>query len=490
LFVCSLSSSSSFTTPQHEREKIVSAAESPKGEETIPSIATETRGVPVAALTKAVYTGVNDQLQSQQGSSSPPPFSAVRHQRALTATSSPTAVQTIRTLQKIILRSRGQTKGTADKAKLSRSHTKTHGKISFVDLAKTVARKWKELDPASKAVYNAFADMERNLYKEKVKAWERKKKAEADSSDSEVSVADGKAAVVETAKESAAQPTANKKPDLADEDADRIRRILENASRHGSIHNNTSASSSDDEALGDDVDLFADFVIPQDLTRRPVPAAAPDRRAGTSLSVAELGTGPEPGPSMNQIASYVNGMQHQDQTGDTTALMSRLDRIVRKGGPPKARKPQVAPGSSSLDSMFDGMFGADIDIQAQEKSISELKDAIVKTTAQCRSNHPGEPGDDDMLFDFASDYTTPAAPAELNILGPSIQTGRRHVEPASYVDYSASSAAAMNNPLFDPLHLHAEDLSRASGNGAATQEAADHHGLNEFLRWAFESGTD
>jgi len=459
LFVCSLSSSSSsssFTTPQHEREKIVSAAESPKGEETIPSIATETRGVPVAALTKAVYTGVNDQLQSQQGSSSPPPFSAVRHQRALTATSSPTAVQTIRTLQKIILRSRGQTKGTADRAKLSRSHTKTHGKISFVDLAKTVARKWKELDPASKAVYNAFADMERNLYKEKVKAWERKKKAEADSSDSEVSVADGKAAVVETAKESAAQPTANKKPDLADEDADRIRRILENASRHGSIHNNTSASSSDDETLGDDVDLFADFAIPQDLTRRPVPAAAPDRRAGTSLSVAELGTGPEPGPSVNQIASYVNGMQHQDQTGDTTALMSRLDRIVRKGGPPKARKPQVAPGSSSLDSMFDGMFGADIDIH----------------------------------FDFASDFTTPAAPAERNILGPSIQTGRRHVEPASYVDYSASSAAAMNNPLFDPLHLHAEDLSRAIGNGAATQEAADHHGLNEFLRWAFESGTD
>ena len=514
---------------QHEREKIVSAAESPNGEAAIPSIATETRGVPVAALTKAVYTGVNDQLQSQtkgpSQSSAAAASSTIPHQRALVATSSPSAVQTIKTLQKIIVRSRGQTKGTADKAKSSRSHTKTHGKISFVDLAKTVAKKWKELDPASKAVYNAFADMERNLYKEKVKAWERKKKAEAEAK-LKTSSADKEAAVVADAPRQAAAAS-NKKPPLGDEQADRMRRILENASRHGSIHNtNVSSSSSDDGSLEDDGDIFPDFAIPQDAARRPVPAAASDRTAmaGTSLSVAQLRAGP--GPSMGQIASYVYGM-HEHYNNSSVAghkiqvptgsnpLVSRLDRIVRKSRPPKAQalRRQEAPhlsasvcnnkaitnlapphikfaGSTSLASMLDDMFGTDTDIQAQGGSICQIKDAIAKTTIQHRHNHPMEFGDDDMLFDFSSDHTPAAAAAELNILSPSIQTNEHHIEPAPYVaDDAASSAAAMNNPMFDPLHMHAEGVSQANNIGA-TQGAADPHGLNEFLRWAFENGID
>ena len=512
---------------QHEREKIVSAAESPNGEAAIPSIATETRGVPVAALTKAVYTGVNDQLQSQtkgpSQSSAAAASSTIPHQRALVATSSPSAVQTIKTLQKIIVRSRGQTKGTADKAKSSRSHTKTHGKISFVDLAKTVAKKWKELDPASKAVYNAFADMERNLYKEKVKAWERKKKAEAEA-ELKVTSDDKEAAVVADAPKQAAVAS-NKKPPLGDEQADRMRRILENASRHGSIHNtNVSSSSSDDGSLEDDGDIFPDFAIPQDAARRPVPGTASDRKpmAGTSLSIAELGTGP--GPSMSQIASYVYGMHehynnssvagHKNQVPTGSNLVSRLDRIVRKSRPPKAQTPrrQEAPhlstsvcnkaitslapqntkslGSTSLASMLDDMFGTDTDIQAQGGSICQIKDAIAKTTIQHRHNHPMEFGDDDMLFDFSSDHTPAAAAAELNILSPSIKTNEHHIEPAPYVaDDAASSAAAMNNPMFDPLHMHAEGVSQANNIGA-TQGAADPHGLNEFLRWAFENGID
>lgn len=499
----------------------MSAAESPGGEASIPSIAAETRGVPVAALTKAVYTGVNDQLQSQtKGSSlSSADPSTIPHQRALVATSSPSAVQTIRTLQKIIVRSRGQTKGTADKAKSSRSHTKTHGKISFVDLAKTVAKNWKELDPASKAVYNAFADMERNLYREKVKAWERKKKAEAEA-ELKASSADKEAAVVADAPKQAAAAASIKKPPLEDEQADRMRRILENASRHGSIHNsNVSSSSSDDGSLEDDGDLFPDFATPLDAARCPVPATESDRTAtaGTSLSVAELGTGP--GPSMSQIASYVYGMHehynhssvagHQNQVPTGSNLVSRLDRIVRKSRPPKAQTPRrqeiphhnkvipnLAPqhtksiGSTSLASMLDDMFGADTDIQAQGGSICQIKDAIAKTTIQHRHNHPMESGDDDMLFDFSSDHTPAAAAAELNILSPSIQTNEHHIEPAPYVaDDAASSAAAMNNPMFDPLHMHAEGVSQANNIGA-TQGAADPHGLNEFLRWAFEHGSD
>lgn len=512
---------------QHEREKIVSAAESSGGEASIPSIATETRGVPVAALTKAVYTGVNDQLQSQTGGSSQSPAAAasscIPHQRALVATSSPSAVQTIKTLQKIIVRSRGQTKGTADKAKSSRSHTKTHGKISFVDLAKTVAKKWKELDPASKAVYNAFADMERNLYKEKVKAWERKKKAEAEA-ELKTSSADKEAAVVADAPKQAAAAS-SKKPPLGDEQADRMRRILENASRHGSIHNTnvSSSSSSDDGSLEDDSDLFPEFAIPQDAARRPATASDRTAMAGTSLSVAQLSAGP--GPSMSQIASYVYGMHehynnssvagHQNHVPTGSNLASRLDRIVHKSRPPKAQTPRrqelphhstsvcnkaittLAPqntksiGSTSLASMLDDMFGTDTDIQARGGSICQIKDAIAKTTIQHRHNHPMEFGDDDMLFDFSSDHTPAAAATELNILSPSIQTNNEHhIEPAPYVaDDAASSAAAMNNPMFDPLHMHAEGVSQ-SNNIGATQGAADPHGLNEFLRWAFENGID
>ena len=509
----------------------MSAAESPNGEASIPSIAVETRGVPVAALTKAVYAGVNDQLQSQTGGSSLSSAepSTIPHQRALVATSSPSAIQTIRTLQKIIVRSRGQTKGTADKAKSSRSHTKTHGKISFVDLAKTVAKKWKELDQASKAVYNAFADMERNLYKEKVKAWERRKKAEAEA-EFQASSADKEAAVVADAPKQAA--AASNKPPLGDEQADRMRRILENASRHGSIHNtNVSSSSSEDDSLEDDGDLFYDFAIPQVAAHCPVPATASDCTAvaGTSFSVAQLGTGS--GPSMSQIASYVYGMHehynnsssagHQNQVPTGSNLVSRLDRIVRKSRPAKAQTPRrqevhhhntsvcnkvvipnLAPqhtkslGSTSLASMLDDMFGTDTDIQAQGGGICQIKDAIAKaktkTTIQHRHNHSMEFGDDDMLFDFSSDHSpAAAAAAELNILSPSIQASQHHVEPAPNVtDDAASSVAAMNNPMFDPLHMHAEGVSQASNNIGATQGAADPHGLNEFLRWAFENGTD
>ena len=461
---------------QHEREKIVAAAESPGGDEaSVPSIATETRGVPMVALTKAVYTGVNDQLQSSKEGCAAPAPSAIQHERAFTATASPTAVQTIRTLQKIILRSRGQTKGTADKAKLSRSHTKTHGKISFVDLAKTVARKWRELDPASKAVYNSLADMERNLYKEKVKVWERKKKAEAEvEADNKVTVAD------DFQKSSAAQATAaaDKKPPLDDENADRMRRILENANRHGSIHNIDSSSSSDDDGLLDQEsgangaggNLFADFALPlDDYHHPPIPAPACNPTSTTRA-----------GMSMSQIPSYMHGMRaansanhRQDQLPSSTA---RVSCETSSGA-------ATAIGASSLDSMFDDMFGADDDIAAQEKSTSQLNDAVIKVTAQHQHHPLAESGGDDMFFGFASDYAPAAGAAELNILSPSIQPQLNAVGDDAT---SSAAAAAMNNPMFDPLRIHAEGAA-AHVNQSHSTQGSDPHGLNEFLRWAFEN---
>ncbi len=418
----------------------------------------------MAALTKAVYTGVNDQLQSSKEGSAAPAPSAIQHQRAFTATASPTAVQTIRTLQKIILRSRGQTKGTADKAKLSRSHTKTHGKISFVDLAKTVARKWRELDPASKAVYNSLADMERNLYKEKVRVWERKKKAEAETeADNKVTVANA------PPKSPAAQATAaaDKKPPLDDENADRMRLILENANRHGSIHNTDSSSSSDDDGLldekgvanGADGDLFADFALPPDDNHHPrIPAPASNPT------------------SMSQISSYMHpssANHRQDQLPSSTA---RVSCETSSGA-------ATAVGASSLDSMFDDMFGTDDDIAAQEKSTSQLKDAVIKITAQHQHRPLAESGGDDMFFDFASDYAPAAGAADLNILSPSMQPQLNAVgEDAA----SSAAAAAMNNPMFDPLRIHAEGAA-AHVNRSHSTQGSDPHGLNEFLRWAFEN---
>ena len=420
----------------------------------------------MAALTKAVYTGVNDQLQSSKEGSAAPAPSTIQHQRAFTATASPTAVQTIRTLQKIILRSRGQTKGTADKAKLSRSHTKTHGKISFVDLAKTVARKWRELDPASKAVYNSLADMERNLYKEKVKVWERKKKAEAEAE------ADNKVAVADAPQESsAAQATAAavKKPPLDDENADRMRRILENANRHGSIHNTDSSSSSDDDGLldeegganGTDGDLFADFALsPDDKHHPPIPVAASNPT------------------STSQIASYMHpssANHRQDQLPSSTALVSREN----------SSEAATTVCASSLDSMFDDMFGTDDDIVAQEKSTSQLKDAAIKITAQHQHHFLAGSGGDHMFTEFAADYAPAAGAAELhvNILSPSIQPQLNAVGDDAA---SSAAAAAMNNPMFDPLRIHAEGAAAHVSQSHSTQ-GSDPHGLNEFLRWAFEN---
>ena len=54
---------------------------------------------------------------------------------------------------------------------------------------------------------------------------------------------------------------------------------------------------------------------------------------------------------------------------------------------------------------------------------------------------------------------------------------------------SAAAAAAMNNPMFDPLHIHAEGAA-AHANQSHSNQGSDPHGLNEFLRWAFENGTD
>ena len=45
-----------------------------------------------------------------------------------------------------------------------RPHRKTHGKISFQDLAKAIGQKWHELDPVTRSLYEQRAQVEKDRY--------------------------------------------------------------------------------------------------------------------------------------------------------------------------------------------------------------------------------------------------------------------------------------------------------------------------------------
>ncbi len=57
----------------------------------------------------------------------------------------------------------------------------SHGQISFGDLARTIAAKWKAIDPKLKAIYNQYAAQEKVRYKKEVMIWKEKKEREHDA---------------------------------------------------------------------------------------------------------------------------------------------------------------------------------------------------------------------------------------------------------------------------------------------------------------------
>lgn len=57
----------------------------------------------------------------------------------------------------------------------------SHGQISFGDLARTIAAKWKSIDPKLKAIYNHYAAQEKVRYKKEVVIWKEKKEREHDA---------------------------------------------------------------------------------------------------------------------------------------------------------------------------------------------------------------------------------------------------------------------------------------------------------------------
>ena len=60
-----------------------------------------------------------------------------------------------------------------------RRHRKSHGKIGFADLARTIGEKWKSLDSESKSVFEACARKEKQRYQEEIKEWKDAKAIQA-----------------------------------------------------------------------------------------------------------------------------------------------------------------------------------------------------------------------------------------------------------------------------------------------------------------------
>jgi len=69
-----------------------------------------------------------------------------------------------------------QKKAKENKPKEKRSHRKTHGKISFGDLARTIANKWKKLDEKTKAIFEGSASIEKERYKKELTEWTKQQK--------------------------------------------------------------------------------------------------------------------------------------------------------------------------------------------------------------------------------------------------------------------------------------------------------------------------
>lgn len=79
-----------------------------------------------------------------------------------------TAQDTIRAIENILSTSRD-----------TRRHRKTHGRISFGDLARKIAEKWKVINPDQKAVFEHYAELDMRRYRKEVKLWTDRKECEA-----------------------------------------------------------------------------------------------------------------------------------------------------------------------------------------------------------------------------------------------------------------------------------------------------------------------
>jgi len=64
----------------------------------------------------------------------------------------------------------------------TRRHRKSHGKISFGDLARKIAEKWKTVDKERKKVFEHYAEIDTRRYRKELQIWKDRKEAQASSS--------------------------------------------------------------------------------------------------------------------------------------------------------------------------------------------------------------------------------------------------------------------------------------------------------------------
>eukprot|EP00526_Cylindrotheca_closterium_P011648 CAMPEP_0113629872 /NCGR_PEP_ID=MMETSP0017_2-20120614/15513_1 /TAXON_ID=2856 /ORGANISM="Cylindrotheca closterium" /LENGTH=494 /DNA_ID=CAMNT_0000540299 /DNA_START=5 /DNA_END=1489 /DNA_ORIENTATION=- /assembly_acc=CAM_ASM_000147 len=64
----------------------------------------------------------------------------------------------------------------------TRRHRRTHGKISFGDLARKIAEKWKIVDKERKAVFEHYAELDTRRYRRELKLWKDRKEQQLSGS--------------------------------------------------------------------------------------------------------------------------------------------------------------------------------------------------------------------------------------------------------------------------------------------------------------------
>ena len=76
----------------------------------------------------------------------------------------PTPEEIVRSIEQILSTSRE-----------TRRHRKTHGRISFGDLARKIADQWRTVDQERKAVFEHYAEIDMRRYRKELRAWKEKK---------------------------------------------------------------------------------------------------------------------------------------------------------------------------------------------------------------------------------------------------------------------------------------------------------------------------
>jgi len=68
------------------------------------------------------------------------------------------------------------------KPQQKRRHRKSHGRISFGDLARTIADAWKTVSPKARAIFDHYAERDSMRYKRELKQWKERKEMELEAS--------------------------------------------------------------------------------------------------------------------------------------------------------------------------------------------------------------------------------------------------------------------------------------------------------------------